>query len=192
MENEAIIEINFETNKTLSVIYDYLKITLKITTEKWTKFIANEENKQQLLNFLIKKDSQKLIINYNKTGNICVSNKYPLQFNTKICYFIKRNKNEAILNTLDPQTFLFFGSVSKFSLKQFDSILNNISTFFSNKTEGQHAYSVALFNDLKFNLKHIKSTLNTFSRLTYSDNDGIFSLLVEKIRQYDETSDKKW
>jgi hypothetical protein len=51
--------IDFENDKTLRFIYDYLKNSIKITGEKWNKFVKKEENKIQLSTFLTEQASFK-------------------------------------------------------------------------------------------------------------------------------------
>ena len=59
--DESKSAIDFENDKTLRFIYDYLKNSIKITGEKWNRFVKKEENKLQLSTFLTDQAAFKLI-----------------------------------------------------------------------------------------------------------------------------------
>jgi hypothetical protein len=191
--DESKSAIDFENDKTLRFIYDYLKNSIKITGEKWNRFVKKEENKLQLSTFLTDQAAFKLIFFISKDGNIHCSKTFPLNsIATKACFFIKRNKNTFITNNDEQKSTIFFGSISKFAFKQFDLLLNDIRFFFSTNKQEENKVSIRLFDELKFYLNHIQSLTYSFLRLDNNyNNEGIFPKLLDKINNFSENKDLK-
>ena len=101
--DETKIEIDFENDKTLIFIYDYLKNSIKATSERWNKFIKKEENQLELSSFLTDKNSFKLVFFTNKDGSIHASKNFPfnlvLTLNRNQYYFLVVFQN-LLLNNL--------------------------------------------------------------------------------------------
>ena len=187
--DETKIEIDFENDKTLIFIYDYLKNSIKATSERWNKFIKKEENQLELSSFLTDKNSFKLVFFTNKDGSIHASKNFPFNSTTtKACFFIKRNSVSLISNNFEPKSILFFGSISKFAFKQFDLLLNDFRNFFT--TNKQEAISIKLFDELQFYLNHIQSLTYSLSKLDNNyNNEGIFPKLIERISNFVSQND---
>ncbi|XP_015211854.2 dynein axonemal heavy chain 17 [Lepisosteus oculatus] len=98
-----------EQDKRLEYLQVFTLKTLKQKADKWTKFVATEENRLIVYNFFEKADVLVLIISMNQAAQLVANQEFPRSLRNKAVYFIKKNK-EVI--TKDSVKNLLVGDVA--------------------------------------------------------------------------------
>uniref|UniRef100_A0A674EYE2 Dynein axonemal heavy chain 17 n=1 Tax=Salmo trutta TaxID=8032 RepID=A0A674EYE2_SALTR len=102
--NISLLRIVFLQNVTLKA--------LKLKPDKWQKFIAGEETRTLIGNFIEKSDINSLVISLNAASQLVCSLEFPQTIKNKAVYFIKKDKEVITKDNIKNLRFLLFTVLS--------------------------------------------------------------------------------
>ena len=105
----------------------YVLKTLKLKSDKWTKFYAPDDNKLVMQEFVDKNEQNLLVFSLNAAQAIVATHAYPSTLKTKACYFAKKSK-EAIAKDVNIKDALLYGDLSYSPLDQLSAILDEVKS----------------------------------------------------------------
>ncbi|CAG0893722.1 unnamed protein product [Darwinula stevensoni] len=105
-------------------ISDYLQKTLRLKPDRWTKFIASEDNKKIIQEFLDKDYPDLIVITQNAAGQLGIALAFPIGSKSKSVYFMKKSRGAVPRDKI--KQALVFGDMSPVPLDQLCILIDEV------------------------------------------------------------------
>ncbi|XP_043925655.1 dynein axonemal heavy chain 17-like [Protopterus annectens] len=111
-------------DKRFEFFQNYTLKSLRLKPEKWTKCVASEETKQNLLEFFDKKDTKSLVIFLNASGQLVCSLGFPASLKSKGVYFVKKTADVVTKDNM--KQLLMTGDLSYSPVEQLIAVVDEV------------------------------------------------------------------
>nr|XP_033816070.1 dynein heavy chain 17, axonemal isoform X1 [Geotrypetes seraphini] len=108
----------------MEYLQKYTLLSLKLKSEKWTKFLTMEDNKVAVSTFFDKQEPLILVISTSAAGLLSASLGFPAILKNKGVYFVKKSKGNITKDNV--KTALLVGDISNYPVEQLNTVVEEV------------------------------------------------------------------
>lgn len=108
----------------LEFLGGYIQKTLKLKSEKWTRLLATEDLRAQVLDWLDHPEPPVLIVMQNAAAQLLLATSFPVSLKSKATYFIKKKKQPVPKENIGEN--LVVGDMATKPIEQLASLVDEV------------------------------------------------------------------
>ncbi|KAM4689042.1 dynein axonemal heavy chain 11 [Discoglossus pictus] len=164
LEEEEVPEPPFSEDERVQFMGGWLQNIMKIKSDKWVKFVEDEQNEKILKDFFDGVNQDMLIFSITPNGALFATQEVGANMKSKAVYVIKKISGTSIVKE-DYKKQLFFGELSSTSVTQTSALVEEVLVPVLSNKRNHKSWPYFISQDMEHHMESMKNKMTVVKGL---------------------------